>query len=104
MAMDLKYVRHRMVECNLLKMMYLGPAALSQGNPVMRSNCVCCCYNGTSGFVDMQPSADCTCKNNIKSSDVKIGISLAVIVVVPTLLAGSYFSGLLWISPYKKIR
>lgn len=68
------------------------------------SSCVCCCYNGTSGFVDMQPASDCTCKNNIKSSDVKIGVTLAVIVLVPTLLASSYFSGVLGISPYKKIR
>ena len=52
----------------------------------------------------MQPASDCTCKNNIKSSDVKIGVTLAVIVLVPTLLASSYFSGILGISPYKKIR
>lgn len=52
----------------------------------------------------MRPATDCTCKNNIKSSDVKIGVALGIIVLVPTLIASCYFNGLLWVSPFKKVR
>jgi hypothetical protein len=68
------------------------------------SSCVCCCYNGTSAFVDKLPSTDCGCKTSFRGSDIKLAITLAVMVLVPTLLASLYLGGQLCISPYKKAR
>ena len=65
---------------------------------------MCCCYNGTSAFVDKLPSADCQCKTSFRGNDIKLAVTLAVIVLVPTLLASLYLGGQLWVSPYKKPR
>lgn len=71
-------------------------------SPVTCSSCVCCCFTGSSAFINYRPTSDCTCDRKFDSGELKLAAVLAVIVVVPTLLASCYLGGQLWISPYRK--
>ena len=54
--------------------------------------------------MDYLPTSDCQCSRQVNGTDVKLAVVLAVIAIVPSLLASLYFNGQLCISPYKQPR